>query len=176
MASSQLKVSMLLLSLAALACAIPSDKGHNLPGKIIKEVDAVVEGLVYCQSCQHYGTWSLTRATPIANATISVLCINYRKIVIFYKAFQTDAKGYFYAELKGFKMVHPLIDHPLHSCHVKIVSSPLESCNVLTNVNYGLHGASLRYENKKLVGSSYEAVVYATGPFAFRPAQCIKNY
>ncbi|XP_071929196.1 non-classical arabinogalactan protein 30-like [Coffea arabica] len=172
MASTQLNVftSMLLLSLAfALASA-----NEQVPAKPVeKHVDVGIEGVVYCQSCEHYGTWSLSGAKPISNSTIGVICKDYKKRVSFYKAFQTDANGYFYAELKGFKMGHSLLDHPLHSCSVKLVSSPQENCNSLTNVNYGLNGAPLRYEDKRLIGSRYEAVVYAAGPLAFRPAHCI---
>ncbi|KAL3521247.1 hypothetical protein ACH5RR_019396 [Cinchona calisaya] len=172
MASTQFKVftSFLLLSLAyALTSA-----NEQVPAKPVeKYVDVVVEGVVYCQSCERYGTWSLSGAKPISNSTISVICIDYKKRVSFYKAFQTGVNGYFYAELKGFKMGHSLLDHPLHSCRVKLVSSHQENCNLLTNVNYGLDGAPLRYADKRLIGSHYEAVVYAAGPLAFRPAHCI---
>ncbi|KAL3524003.1 hypothetical protein ACH5RR_016837 [Cinchona calisaya] len=169
MASSQLKF---LTSLLLLSWAYASTSA-NQQGPVEKQVEVGIEGVVYCQSCERYGTWSFSGAKPISNATISVICKNYKDRVSFYKAFQTGPNGYFYAELKGFKMVHSLLDHPLQSCRVRLVSSAQENCNVLTNVNYGLDGAPLRYENKRLVGSQYEAVVYAAGPLAFHPAHCV---
>jgi hypothetical protein len=72
-------------------------------------------------------------------------------------------------------MQHYIIDHPLHSCFVKPVWSPLESCSVLANVNYDLNGSPLRYENKRLRGSRYEAVIYTAGPLAFHPPDCSKT-
>ncbi|KAI3470913.1 hypothetical protein Pfo_027576 [Paulownia fortunei] len=173
MASGQL---IAIIPFLFLSMAIQSITAHEPvpqpPKPAEKPVDVVVEGVVYCQSCNRYGTWSLTGAKPIESATISVICKDHRNRVSFYKAFETDKNGYFYAELKGFKMSHSFLDHPLHSCKVKLVSSPLQSCNILTNVNYGLYGAPLRYEDKRLVGSNYEAVIYAAGPLAFRPADC----
>lgn len=167
MASAKL---ITILPLLLLSTAIDSITA-NEPAE--KTVAVVVEGVVYCQSCHAYGTWSLSGAEPIGAATIGVICKDHRNRVSFYKAFETDKNGYFYAELKGFKMSHSFLDHPLHACKVKLVSSPLESCKVLTNVNYGLYGAPLRYEDKRLVGSEhYEAVVYSAGPLAFRPPHC----
>lgn len=171
MAISQLQVvaSLLVLSLAYTSISAY----EHVPAKPVeKHVDVVVEGTVFCQSCQHHGSWSLNGAKPISKATISVICKDHRKRVSFYKAFETDSHGYFYAKLEGFKMANPFLDHPLHSCRVKLVSSPREDCNFLTNVNYGLNGAPLRYEGKGLAGSTYAAIVYAAGPLAFRPAHC----
>ncbi|GFZ15056.1 pollen Ole e 1 allergen and extensin family protein [Actinidia rufa] len=167
-------VSLLLLSLTFHSIAAYDEQ--QPPAKeavIVKHVDVVVEGMVYCQSCDRYGTWSLTRAEPIAAAKVSVICKDHRNRVSYYKAFETDAHGYFYAQLRGFTMGNYLLDHPLTSCRVKLISSPLESCNLLTNVNYGINGSPLRYEDKRLVGTNYEAVIYAAGPLAFRPAKCV---
>ncbi|KAF2296293.1 hypothetical protein GH714_037275 [Hevea brasiliensis] len=103
---------------------------------------------------------------------VSVICKNHMKQVSYYKAYETDEHGYFFAQLDGFKMENNILDHPLQSCHVKLVSSPLANCSLLSNVNYGINGAPLRYENKILRGSHYEAVIYGAGPLAFRPAHC----
>ncbi|KAF8397232.1 hypothetical protein HHK36_016142 [Tetracentron sinense] len=136
-----------------------------------KKVDVVVEGMVYCQSCEHVGTGSLTGAKPIP-AKVSVICKDHKDQVSFYKVFATNGNGYFYAQLEGFKMNHYFLDHPLHSCNVELVSSPLPRCNLISKVNSGTNGSPLRYENKKLFGNKYEAVVYAAGPLAFHPAHC----
>ncbi|KAG8380866.1 hypothetical protein BUALT_Bualt06G0061000 [Buddleja alternifolia] len=173
MASSQLIALIPLLFLSLAIHSVTANEPLPQPQEPFeKPSDVVVEGMVYCQSCEQYGTWSLTKAKPIEAATISVICKDHRNRVSFYKAFQTGKNGYFYGELKGFKMSHSFLDHPLHSCKVKLVSSPLENCNLLTNINEGLYGAPLRYEDKRIVSSNYEAVVYAAGPLAFRPDNC----
>ncbi|XP_050387462.1 non-classical arabinogalactan protein 30-like [Argentina anserina] len=166
MAGRQLIVLVSSLLLASLAF-FPSTTAIEYQ----KKIEVVVEGMVYCQSCDHYGTWSMTGAKPIPSAKVSVICKNHNKQVSFYKAFQTNADGYFYAPLDGFKMNH-IMDHPLQACHVKPVSSPLQDCRFLSNINHGLDGAPLRYEDKRVMGNNYEAVVYSAGPLAFRPANC----
>ncbi|GAA0156827.1 hypothetical protein LIER_14224 [Lithospermum erythrorhizon] len=163
--------SSILISLFLLQLAFPIITA-NLPPK---DIEIVVEGTVHCQSCDTRGMWSLTGAKPIANAAISVICKDHRNRVMFYKPFKTNDDGYFYAALVGFKITNPLLDHPLQTCRVKLVSSPLEECSMLTNVNYGLNGAPLRYEEKRIVGEHYEAVIYAAGPLAFRPNECTPN-
>ncbi|XP_002528329.2 non-classical arabinogalactan protein 30 [Ricinus communis] len=168
MASNQLTISLCTLLLLQLTFLPPTSAYEASE----KKVDVVVEGKVYCQSCDHYGSWSLSEAEPIPSAKVSVICRNHLRQVSFYKAYQTDEHGYFYSQLDGFKMGHNILDHPLQSCYVKLVSSPIAKCSLLSNVNYGINGAPLRYENKILRGSHYEAVVYAAGPLAFRPAHC----
>ncbi|XVE69464.1 hypothetical protein DITRI_Ditri09bG0154400 [Diplodiscus trichospermus] len=158
--------SLLLLPLAFASIAAYGDISPEKKSKV------AVEGMVYCQSCDNYGSWSLSKAEPIASATVSVICKNNKDQVSFYKAFETDGKGYFFAELEGLQMSNSLSDHPILSCRVKLVSSPLEKCNLLSNVNYGLYGSPLRYERKKLYRKDYEVEIFAAGPLAFRPAHC----
>ncbi|XP_059315636.1 non-classical arabinogalactan protein 30-like [Lycium ferocissimum] len=136
------------------------------------ETTVVIEGMIYCQSCDTYGSWSLSGAKPIASAKVSVICKDHKKRVNFYKAFEANTYGYFYAELQGFKMGHSYLDHPLHSCRVKLVSSPQENCNVFSNINYGLNGAPLRFDDKVIDRSDYKAVIYTVSPLAFRPTYC----
>lgn len=171
--SSQLIV--LISSLLLLPLAFPSAAAYEDASAVEKKIDVVVEGIVYCQSCESFGTWSLSGAEPIPSAKVSVICKRNNEQVTFYKVFETDSKGYFYGPLEGFKMSNYLLDHPLQACHLKLVSSPDEKCNLLTNVNNGLNGSPLRYENKSLQGKNYEAVIYAAGPLAFRPAHCSPN-
>lgn len=164
-------IPFLVLSLA-IHSTTANEPAPQLPKLPEKVIDVVVEGVVHCQSCGQYGSWDLKGGKPIEAATISVICKDHRNRVSFYKACETDKHGYFYAQLKDFKMGHSFLDHPLHSCKVKLVSSPLKTCNLLTNVNYGLYGAPLRYEDKRILGTNYEAVIYSAGPLAFRPASC----
>ncbi|KAL9688152.1 hypothetical protein QQ045_032567 [Rhodiola kirilowii] len=156
-----------MLSLLVLALILPATLAF-----VETTVDVVVEGMIYCQSCKTYGSWSLKDAKPIAGATVGVICRDHKGSAKYYKAFDTDSSGYFYGQLAGFTMDHYLLDHPLHSCTVKLVSSPLDTCNILTNVNNALNGAPLRFENKVVREKKYEAVIYAAGPLAFRPESC----
>ncbi|OMO96238.1 Pollen Ole e 1 allergen/extensin [Corchorus olitorius] len=162
--------SLLLLPLAFSSIAAAYGDNYEAPKQ--KKTDIVVEGMVYCQSCDNYGSWSLSKAEPIASAKISVICKNEYDQVSYYKAFETNGKGYFFAELKEYKMGNSILEHPLQSCKVKLVSSPLENCNLLSNVNYGMDGSPLLYEKKRLYRKDRDVVIYAAGPLAFRPAQC----
>ncbi|GAA0143278.1 hypothetical protein LIER_04002 [Lithospermum erythrorhizon] len=138
--------------------------GHYLPAKSRPQkmyVELVVEGVVFCQCCARRGMWSFTGAKPIENSTVSVICKDHRNKVIFYKPFKTNAVRYFfYAQLKGFKITNPFHDHPLQTCRVKLVSSPVKD------------GAPLHFQDKRLVGPHYEAIIYGACPLAFRPAKC----
>ena len=147
----------------------PPTKPYTPPEK---QADVVVEGIVYCQSCNYSGTWSLNEAEPIVGATVSVICRNYKQRISYYNSFKTSNGGYFYAKLDSFSMRHNLLDHPLQACAVKLVSSPVETCDVFTNVNYGINGAPLKYEKKKIMTKNYQAVIYSAGPLAFRPDHC----
>ncbi|XP_038893345.1 non-classical arabinogalactan protein 30 [Benincasa hispida] len=164
-AKNLLSLSLLLL----LLCIAAADTTRPA----YKPISVAIEGLVYCQSCQKLGTWSLSGAKAISGAKISVICKNHNNQVNFYKVYETNKDGYFYAELVGYKMNHPVLDHPLQACKVKPVYSPLSDCNLLTNLNYGLVGAPLRYEKKLVVGPHYRAAVYAAGPLAFHPEKCL---
>ncbi|KAJ1417706.1 Pollen protein Ole e I like [Sesbania bispinosa] len=167
------------ISLLLLLVVFPNTEASEseyVPKTREKKIDVVVETTVYCQSCEYSGTWSLIGAKPIPSAKVSVTCKSHKGHVSYYKVFETDKNGYLYAPLEGFKMQHYILDHPLHSCYVKPVWSPLESCNLLSNVNYGLNGVPLRYENKRLHGSNYEAVIYAASPLAFRPSDCSQTH
>ncbi|GMN29737.1 hypothetical protein TIFTF001_051742, partial [Ficus carica] len=78
MARSQLIIlisSLLLLPLAFPSIAANEDVATK---PVEKTADVVVEGVVYCQSCDRFGTWSLTGAEPIPSAKVSVICKNYR--------------------------------------------------------------------------------------------------
>ncbi|KAK4277800.1 hypothetical protein QN277_015741 [Acacia crassicarpa] len=167
MASSYLVTLTLLLLLAAFSSTEANDYAPTE-----KKTEVVVEAMVYCQSCDQYGSWSLAGAKPVAAAKVSVTCKNQMGQVGYYKVFETNKNGYLFAQLEDFKVQNFLLDHPLQSCFAKLVWSPDERCSVLSNINYGLDGAPLRYENKRLYGSRYEAIIYAAGPLAFRPNDC----
>ncbi|KAK7276415.1 hypothetical protein RIF29_17554 [Crotalaria pallida] len=169
--------NLVILSFLLLLVAVPYiEASEYAPRMMEKKRDVVVETLVYCQSCEHFGTWSLTGAKPIPSAKVSVTCKNHKGQVSYYKVFETDKSGYLYAPLEGFRMQDSILDHPLHSCYVKLVWSPIETCSLLSNVNDALNGAALRFKNKRLHGTRYEAVIYTAGPLAFRPSNCSQSH
>lgn len=141
-----------------------------------KNIHVVVEGMVYCQSCNQMGSWKVSHDNPIRDASVSIFCRgDDNGGVNFYKTFNTNAGGYFYAELKGFKISKDSLDVPINSCYVRVVSSPNVYCNYPTNVDYGFSGlgSPLRYQDKTISGGDhYQAVVYSAGPLAFRPVDC----
>ncbi|KAL1825233.1 hypothetical protein DCAR_0313367 [Daucus carota subsp. sativus] len=164
----------LVLLVSALAFSTAAEaEGSKAPKK---NINVVVEGMVYCQSCKQIGSWKVSHNNPIYDASVSVFCrgddnggVNY------YKTFNTNTEGYFYAELKGFKISEDSLDVPINSCYVRVVSSPNVYCNYPTNVDYGFSGlgSPLKYENKTIsYKDRYKAVVYAAGPLAFRPVDC----
>ncbi|KAL4189646.1 hypothetical protein AMTRI_Chr08g166380 [Amborella trichopoda] len=130
-----------------------------------EEPVVVVEGMVYCQSCELKGTHSLAEAKPIAGAKVGVACKDEKGRVKWYQAHKTDSYGYFYASVIGFA---PSMD-ALSSCTAYLLSSPDPECNLLTNINGGFEGSPLRYKGNLKAG---KVLLYATGPLAFRPARC----
>lgn len=142
-----------------------------------KNINVVVEAMVYCQSCDLVGSQKISYGNPINGAVISVLCIDVENDVNYYKTFEANEEGHLYAELKGFMISKNQLTLPTKSCCVRLVSSPNVYCDFPTNVNYsgGLDGSALHSENKTVSGQHYKAEVYAAGPLAFRPAKCPSN-
>ncbi|WOL06872.1 hypothetical protein Cni_G15606 [Canna indica] len=162
------KVSSLLLLISALAAASTA----VFPLAAAEKATPVVEGLVYCQKCKHVGSWNLDGARLLPSAKVSITCKDHKRRVIFYKCAVTDAKGYFYAPIDGEGRVRTAAFDPATACTVRLVASPDAGCNRLTNVNYGIRGASLRFENKTFADEHCEKELYAAGPLAFKPAFC----
>ncbi|KAK1264767.1 hypothetical protein QJS04_geneDACA010639 [Acorus gramineus] len=153
---------LLLLSLLLPSLALAFRRPETTPTPL----DVIIEGTVRCQSCAYIGSWSLTSSKPISSAKVGIACKDHKNRVRFYQSFKTDNNGYFYAPLKGL-----VVKDVVKACSVKLLASADQGCNVLTNVNYGIGGASLRFEKRLLLGGKSYAV-YAAGPLAFRPATC----
>ncbi|KAL9660196.1 hypothetical protein QQ045_025008 [Rhodiola kirilowii] len=112
-------VTNTLSALFVLAVLLSLSLAHS-----VTTIDVVVEGVVYCQSCKLHGSWNLDGAIPLPKAKVSVQCKDHKGRVAYYKSVETDSKGHYYSQLDGFNMSHYLLDHPLHACEVKLVSSP----------------------------------------------------
>ncbi|KAI0519283.1 hypothetical protein KFK09_006725 [Dendrobium nobile] len=133
----------------------------------------VVEGMVYCQSCEHTGSWSLEGAKPLASAKVGIACKDHKKRVWFYKAIQTDSTGYYYAPIQGMEGTEGVKKKEISGCSIHLLASPDSTCNLLTNINLGIAGAGVGDVKKVMKEKGYEVVVYAAPPLAFRQVNCV---
>ncbi|KAF7851196.1 hypothetical protein BT93_L4341 [Corymbia citriodora subsp. variegata] len=116
----------------------------------------VVQGVVYCKSCKD----TLIGAKPIFGAVVKLLCQNTKDSVSVTAT--TDKNGYFFLQ-------PPLtvISFAFQKCKVFLVSSPIPSCSQPSNLNGGLTGVSLKWENPSSIKLPF--ILYSVGPFAFEP-------
>ncbi|KAH8489139.1 hypothetical protein Peur_059274 [Populus x canadensis] len=90
-----------------------------------------IEGFVLCKQGSNY--------TPIEGAVIRIACTavdqyGYKKAPFSCLTEATNAKGYYFKTLPALK---------LKECKAYLESSPLKTCNVPTDMNYGITGAPL---------------------------------
>ncbi|KAK9128739.1 hypothetical protein Syun_017536 [Stephania yunnanensis] len=141
-----------------LPLAFPS-LNIGVEADVVGDAEKAVDAVVACQSCKY--------------KTIHVVVegiVSCQRCEADTKTFSTDKNGYFYAEL-GFKVSNNTLDDPIQSCRVKLYSAPLPSCNQATNIEEGIDGAFLRFDNKRISSKYCEAAIYNAGNLAFRPNQ-----
>lgn len=155
---------LLLILISQVNCQIINEIGSQT------YVGFVVEGQVFCQDCSD--SWSLTAAKPLPKVRLEVKCHDYSGKEVFNLAMRTNRLGWFYEPLKGLDLRSYHMDTFPHFCKVRLLHSIHRNCNAVTNVNYGITGAPLRYEKTLFNGTRYEADLYSTGPMAFRPRHC----
>ncbi|RDX88170.1 Proline-rich protein 1, partial [Mucuna pruriens] len=142
--------------------AVPKPKGKDeLP--LLSTIIAV-QGVVLCKSGSNY--------FPIQGAVARVTCgyedeLGYGTSSISVSSHVTDNKGYFYASLSLAELGSKL---KLTECKAYLVSSPLETCKVHTDVNYGITGATL--SSYRLLDNNTK--LYTVGPF-FCTSQYVPN-
>ncbi|XP_011041951.1 PREDICTED: proline-rich protein 3-like [Populus euphratica] len=90
-----------------------------------------IEGFVLCKQGSNY--------TPIEGAVIRIACTavdhyGYKKVPFSCLTEATNAKGYYFKTLPALKLTE---------CKAYLESSPLKTCNVPTDMNYGITGAPL---------------------------------
>ncbi|KAL2323672.1 hypothetical protein Fmac_028051 [Flemingia macrophylla] len=114
-----------------------------------------VQGVVLCKSGLNY--------YPIQGALARVTCgcvddRGYETGPISVLSHVTDSKGYFFATLSLAELGSKL---KLTECKAYLESSPLETCKVPTDVNYGISGSSL--SSYRLLDNNMK--LYTVGPF-----------
>ncbi|KAG0468167.1 hypothetical protein HPP92_017495 [Vanilla planifolia] len=171
MSTQKLLTSLLLFSfLSSFAYTQPSTSSESY-GKLKDSV--VVEGMVYCQNCNHAGSWSLDGAKPLAAARVGISCRDHKGRPQFYKVFQADGNGYYYAPIQGEQGEESYRkEKKIGACRIHLLSSPDDNCNLLTNINMGIAGAAVGKEKKVLKREGYDVIVHAAPPLAFRSANC----
>jgi hypothetical protein len=139
------------------------------PNTMIK---VVIEGVVLCQDCSTRGTWSLFNSKAIQNAKVSVTCRDSKNRPAGFYAAETDNNGYFNCPFDVARMEDYFGGDPTKACFVRLLSSPDQGCNALTNINWGIVGAPASFDGKLFTGPDYTTVVISPGALAFRPAWC----
>ncbi|OMO63893.1 Pollen Ole e 1 allergen/extensin [Corchorus capsularis] len=119
-----------------------------------------VQGLVLCKSGSKY--------YPIQGALATITCKTVDKDgvekTVSVCSGSTDQKGYFLAKLSNYGLAKKL---KLKDCNTYLHSSPLETCNVPTNVNKGIVGAPLPTNFHILKDKKIN--LYSVGPFFYAP-------
>ncbi|CAJ1969795.1 unnamed protein product [Sphenostylis stenocarpa] len=117
-----------------------------------------VQGVVLCKSGSNY--------TPIQGAVTRITCGcedelgGYETGSISVLSHATDSKGYFYSTISLSELVSNL---KVTECKAYLESSPLETCKVPTDVNYGTSGAPL--SSYRLLENKTQ--LYTVGPFFY---------
>ncbi|CAH2057663.1 unnamed protein product [Thlaspi arvense] len=118
-----------------------------------------IEGFIFCKS--GYETY------PIQGGRVKVVCPivdSYGKLVakVTISSYPTDLKGYFYFITYG--LSHKLKN--INGCKVKLESSPVSTCKIPTNVNKGVIGVPLSFDNSNF-HSRDNLNLYTLEPFYF---------
>lgn len=132
----------------------------------------IVQGQVLCQVCERMGSWSLLDAQPLVGAKVGIKCRDYRYGKIYSMSTETNYAGWYYEPIRKIDLKIHHIETPADSCTVHLISSDDQNCNVITNVNFGLTGASVRFEKTEFVGTREQSDLYSPGILAFRPKNC----
>ncbi|KAG9151367.1 hypothetical protein Leryth_027068 [Lithospermum erythrorhizon] len=133
------------------------------PTPIVKK-SVAIQGVVFCKSCKYTGVDTLTKATPLANATVKLVCAKDKFHMV--QKVKTDKNGYFY-------MVPPkLTTAGIGICKVLLAKSSSAKCSVPTNLHKGLKGAPLVLPPPtKIPIVSKKIALFTVGPFAYEAAK-----
>ncbi|KAF3436484.1 hypothetical protein FNV43_RR23576 [Rhamnella rubrinervis] len=174
-------MSFLLIS-SLLVIASATDYGHGNAGyapkpdysdkpKLPKPTDKLfpidnligIEGFIFCKSgSKHF---------PLEGAKARIKCVaedvNGYESIFSTLSCPTDVKGYFFTSISPSSLLQDNIKK-LSNCKTILEESPLETCNIPTDVNKGITGYSLdsfRFlHNKKMNLFSVPSLFYTCQP------------
>ncbi|XP_038881349.1 non-classical arabinogalactan protein 31-like [Benincasa hispida] len=121
-----------------------------------------VQGVVYCKSCKYAGADTLLGATPVAGASVKLICQNTKYPLV--QTATTDKNGYFFITAPK-----AITSYAFHKCKVILGSSPSPSCAKPSALHGGAAGAPLRPQKSYIDANKLPFVLYSVGPFAFEP-------
>ncbi|KAK8937756.1 hypothetical protein KSP40_PGU014745 [Platanthera guangdongensis] len=104
-----------------------------------------------------------------AGSKVAVTCLDSRRRVVYYGSDETDEKGDFNfpVDLCRYAGDHSKAIRP-EGCSVRLVSSPEDACNVMTDFGGGRSGARFVRPSHVYPGS----LKYTVGPFFFTSPMC----
>ncbi|PIA54891.1 hypothetical protein AQUCO_00901061v1 [Aquilegia coerulea] len=142
-----------------VGCLSVSEAWKDEPKKIH------VSGKVLCQDCT--GDWNdwVQGSKPIKDSKVSVTCFDDRGRVVYYESDKTDERGEF--DMIVQKSINGKELKP-NQCSVRLVSSPDNVCNLLTDFAGGRSGVKLSRPSHVLP----DLVKYTLGPFFFTTPMC----
>ncbi|KGN49232.1 non-classical arabinogalactan protein 31 [Cucumis sativus] len=121
-----------------------------------------VQGVVYCKSCKYPGADTLLGATPVAGASVKLICQNTKYPLV--QTATTDKNGYFFITAPK-----AITSYAFHKCKVVLGSSPSPTCTKPSALHGGAAGAPLRPQKSYIDANKLPFVLYSVGPFAFEP-------
>ncbi|KAK7284952.1 hypothetical protein RJT34_19706 [Clitoria ternatea] len=126
-----------------------------------------VGGKVLCQDCtQGWNEW-VNGGKPIKGVKVSLTCMDKRSRVVYYTSDTTDELGQYDMSMKKYVYGREL---DTKRCAVRLVSSPDNVCNILTDFGGGKSGVKLNYPT-----SVYRSLIkYVLNPFYYTTPMCDK--
>ncbi|KAJ1378337.1 Pollen protein Ole e I like [Sesbania bispinosa] len=126
-----------------------------------------VAGKVLCQDCtQGWNEW-VRGGKPIKGVKVSLTCMDKRSRVVYYTSDTTDELGQYDMTVNKYLYGKEL---DTKRCSVRLVSSPDNVCNILTDFGGGKSGIKLNYPT-----SVYRSLIkYVLNPFYYTTPMCDK--
>ncbi|KAK2364242.1 hypothetical protein P8452_67258 [Trifolium repens] len=124
-----------------------------------------VGGKVLCQDCSKGWKEWVNGDKAIKGAKVSLTCMDKRNKVVFYTSDKTDELGQYDMAVNKYIYGKEL---DIKGCYVRLVSSPDNVCNILTNFGGGKSGFKLSYPTSEYRG----LIKYMVTPFYYTTPMC----
>ncbi|KAK7337153.1 hypothetical protein VNO77_17714 [Canavalia gladiata] len=141
---------------------------NNMAVSALDETGVIhVCGKVLCQDCtQGWNEW-VNGGKPIKGVKVSITCMDMRSRIVYYTSDTTDELGQYDMTVKKYVYGKEL---DTKRCSVRLVSSPHNVCNILTDFGGGKSGVKLNYAT-----SVYRNLIkYVLNPFYYTTPMCDK--